>query len=364
VRCGRCGNENGENNRFCGMCGAPLLVKPEAATPTERPSSEVRSEDRFDARSESGPVITGQSFLGLSTPGPAVDRPARAQDPLQPSSRNLDYLLEDEEEPKRGWGKLILVVLALALAVGFGYLHWKEGGFDWLRAGEKKPAAATVVDAGQSGDSAGTAAAPAPPAAGTAGSRDASPGGAAENAAAQGVSSQSASPPGGPSPNTSVPQATNDSGAGASSAPPAAGADSDKQSTPAEAPALPKAAVSKLTKPAAIKAAPAKPTAAKPLDAVTLGERYIYGREQRQDCDLGLRLLKTAAEQLNAKAMISLGALYSTGTCTPRDLPTAYRWFALALHMQPDNQALQDDLQNLWAKMTQPERQLAIKLSQ
>jgi TPR repeat protein len=77
-----------------------------------------------------------------------------------------------------------------------------------------------------------------------------------------------------------------------------------------------------------------------------------------------MRLLKTAAQQSNPKAMISMGAIYSTGTCTPRDLPTAYRWFAQALHQQPDNQALQDDLKNLWEKMTQPERQLAIKLSQ
>jgi TPR repeat protein len=75
-------------------------------------------------------------------------------------------------------------------------------------------------------------------------------------------------------------------------------------------------------------------------------------------------LLKPAAQPSNPKAMISLGALYSTGTCTPRDLPTAYRWFALALHQQPNNQPLQDDLQKLWSQMTQPERQLAIKLSQ
>jgi TPR repeat protein len=101
-----------------------------------------------------------------------------------------------------------------------------------------------------------------------------------------------------------------------------------------------------------------------PFDAVSQAERYIYGRGTRQDCDHGMRLLKSAAEQSNPKAMISLGALYSTGTCTPRDLPTAYRWFALALHKQPDNQAVQDDLKNLWEKMTQPERQLAIKLSQ
>jgi TPR repeat protein len=93
-------------------------------------------------------------------------------------------------------------------------------------------------------------------------------------------------------------------------------------------------------------------------------ERYIYGRGVGQDCDHGLRLLKTAAQQSDSKAMISMGALYSTGTCTPRDLPTAYRWFALALHKDPDNKTLQDDLQSLWSKMTQPERQLAIKLSQ
>ncbi|MGA9807359.1 MAG: hypothetical protein WBQ56_06650, partial [Candidatus Sulfotelmatobacter sp.] len=107
-----------------------------------------------------------------------------------------------------------------------------------------------------------------------------------------------------------------------------------------------------------------KPTPVTPVDPTAEAERYIYGRGVRQDCDRGLRLLKPAAAQSNVKAMISLGALYSSGTCTPRDLPTAYRWFALALHKQPDNQPLQDDLQKLWSQMTQPERQLAIKLSQ
>ena len=107
-----------------------------------------------------------------------------------------------------------------------------------------------------------------------------------------------------------------------------------------------------------------KPAAGRPFDVVSEAERYIYGRGVRQDCEHGMHLLKPAAEQSNPKAMISLGALYSTGTCMPRDLPTAYRWFALALHKQPDNQALQDDLQKLWSRMTQPERQLAIKLSQ
>jgi TPR repeat protein len=83
----------------------------------------------------------------------------------------------------------------------------------------------------------------------------------------------------------------------------------------------------------------------------------------RQDCERGLSMLKSSSRS-DANAMIALGALYSTGTCVPRDLPTAYRWFALGLHKEPNNQALQDDLQQLWSQMTQPERQLAIKLSQ
>ena len=108
-----------------------------------------------------------------------------------------------------------------------------------------------------------------------------------------------------------------------------------------------------------------KPSPVTPVDPITEAERYLYGRGARQDCDRGLRMVKAAAAgQSSAKAMISLGTLYSTGTCTPRDLPTAYRWFALALHKEPDNQALQDDLQKLWSQMTQPERQLAIRLSQ
>jgi TPR repeat protein len=116
--------------------------------------------------------------------------------------------------------------------------------------------------------------------------------------------------------------------------------------------------------PAVVKPRERKPTPVKPVDPVSEAEGYIYGRGVGQDCERGMRLLKPAAEQSNPKAMISLGAVYSTGTCTPRDLPTAYRWFALALHKQPDNEALQDNLQKLWSQMTPPERQLAIKLSQ
>jgi zinc-ribbon domain/Sel1 repeat len=386
VRCERCGNSNPDSNRFCGSCGASLLAKsqaaggavPAAGAQEEKEASaggsvsgqRLPSRSATDtARVDPSPVITGHSFLGLNKPadGEHSNR-GSGHDPLGHSSGRLDYLLEDDEEPKRGWGKLALVVIALVLLGGFGYLRWKQGGFDWLTAGEKKPAAAAPS-------------AEAPPSAADSGnaiSAAGNPGGATSNVATNNPATPSpTSPPAAApaateapaaqaNPQTSVaenpapqaaPPAQSSQASPLSSTPPAestaapAGAAAASQTAPAEAPVVPKAR-------------PPKPTPAKPVDPVAEAERYINGQGVRQDCDHGLRLLKPAAEQSNPKAMIALGALYSTGTCTPRDLPTAYRWFALALHKEPDNQPLQDDLQKLWSQMTQPERQLAIKLSQ
>lgn len=111
-------------------------------------------------------------------------------------------------------------------------------------------------------------------------------------------------------------------------------------------------------------AAAEPPRPVRTVDPVAEAQKYLYGKGVKQDCDRGMRLLKPAADKANPKAMIEMGALYSAGLCAPRDLPTAYRWFAMALHKDPENQAVQTDLQKLWSEMTQPERQLAIRLSQ
>ena len=109
----------------------------------------------------------------------------------------------------------------------------------------------------------------------------------------------------------------------------------------------------------------AKPHAAtRPVDRLTEAHNYIYGQGVPQDCGRGLRLLKPMASQKNPKAMGEMGALYSAGLCTPRDLPTAYYWFALASRKDPSNDSINSELQKLWGEMTQPERQLAIKLTQ
>ncbi|HKN15539.1 MAG TPA: zinc-ribbon domain-containing protein [Candidatus Sulfotelmatobacter sp.] len=423
MRCGRCGNENSESNRFCGMCGAPLVANTQAsgvgrATPEEAkaeaapaprsaetriPSNAARSAteavpapaERHAAPVNSSPVITGPSFLGLNKPadGRSGDQQGshhghgRGNDSWGGSSRNVDYLLEDDEdEPKRGWGKLAAVVIALALVAGFGYLRWKQGGFDWL-TNDRKPAAAQPSQ--NPADSATVAGAAASPTATTpspvtpdGASNAAAPAAGAAPASGTDASTQPATAPG-VSPSTAAPSTA----APSSSAPAGTAATTPSQSAvPANPP--PDASAGKPTDsgstensqaPAADSEAPAnipppavsskprvrepKPTPATPVDTTAEAERYIYGRGVRQDCDRGVRLLKTAAGT-NLKAMISMGVLYSTGTCTPRDLPTAYLWFARALHKQPDNQVLQDDLQKLWGQMTQPERQLAIKLSQ
>jgi len=452
VRCGRCGNENAEGNRFCGMCGSPLLSSPQspqvvpqsrapissatpsrpapiqvgspplhsvppasqvtatssaaaarttlpANTPPEKPATLTRASALEVQRDE--PTISGPSFLGLNKPSPRRDdSPPTPLEQLR-TSRNLEYLLQDEEQPKGRWGKVALILVALVLAGGFGYLRWKQGGFDWINSSTRKTSAveSTPADSQAAGENGERDVAPAPTAANSSASNapaqsssPASPAasaiapapvdneasvpagtaapqnpGARTAAAAPANSSQQTNPqqsavPPNPVGNTSAapaqPPVSDASNAAENSSPDSATA---KTIQPLDEPTAPANSIA----PVARRSSLPKPAPARPSDTVTEAERYIYGRGVRQDCDRGLRMLKTAADHSDAKAMISLGALYSTGAnCTPRDLPTAYRYFALGLHKQPDNQSLQDDLQRLWSRMTQPERQLAIRLSQ
>jgi hypothetical protein len=412
VRCAKCGNENSPTNRFCGMCGAvlgnpsqgnqaPRRVAAGAPVEGERktlgektlgqgklqPAEDLASaEPRLPPRpapaarsASTAPSIAGPSFLGLNDPGlnDGGERPAGGHDSLKRSAGNLDYLLEDEEEPSRGWGKLALVAVALLLAGGFGYLRWKQGGFDWVTS-VKKPAVETLQgtpDSGSSGaggpsDTSNASSSPvsrtpgsSEPIAGAAGpNANAAPDATNPNIAGTATGRNAETPDAGNAP-SSAPAPAPLPNASAAETPMAKTAEADSsQPAPSdesepEAPApKPEASVRKSARER--KSAPATP-----VDLPAEAERYIYGRGVAQDCDRGLRLLKPEA-QSDPKAMITLGSLYSSGTCTPRDLPSAYRWFALALHKQPDNVRLQDDLQKLWGEMTQPERQLAIKLSQ
>jgi hypothetical protein len=388
VRCTRCGNENPGTNRFCGMCGAILLPQsaaasapnPRAATaapaspsataaalptpPAPASSPQNATAPRTAAPvSDVRPTISGPSFLGLNDPPPrkraslSIDPdslgPASSDSQSAASSSNLDYLLEDEEEPRSGVGKYILIFLALALVAGLGYMRWKNESFGWLNSSPSKPAAAAQPsDAGDSSTPAPSSTAPNS----TAPNTSAAPGSnqpAADSPATPSTPSGSAVPgTATPSPAAAAPVTASPS---AATQPAAKDSDADGSDTPPTSAPKPK--------PVTVDAS-AKPTPVRTGDAVSEAQKYLYGKGVRQDCDRGMRLLKPAADRANPKAMIEMGALYSAGLCAPHDLPTAYRWFALALRKDPDNQSVQTDLQKLWGEMTQPERQLAIKLSQ
>ena len=412
MRCSRCGNENPGDNRFCGMCGATLLAPPAPApvkvpeTATQRaasagadiPSAPAASAAPFseplrpfetprEAAHDDPPTISGPSFLGLNDPPPRKRASLSADPHHDSSSRNLDYLLDEEEEPHHGGaGKYILILIALALAVGFGYLRWRNGGFAWLNPSANKPAATQTPNATDTNTALGET--QSSPANAPEGQNAANPPAITPVQTPAGSTPANGNPaPTNPAPASSTPPANNpasnaaaanpptsnsappaetkpsDSGQSAASNPKNAGDDDasneDEAATPAKPAAKPKPAAS---------VAPEKPAAAikppKPVDTVAEAQKYLYGKGVPQNCDRGLRLLKPAANESNPKAMIEMGALYSAGLCTPRDLPTAYRWFAMALRKDPDNQSVQTDLQKLWGEMTQPERQLAIRLTQ
>jgi TPR repeat protein len=313
----------------------------------------------------------------LNDAPPASRSEKLPDDPSLQTSQNLDYLLEDEDRSQRsGAWKYVLMLVALALAVGLGYARWSGQGFAGLMSPGKpngssssssasKPAtpsasAGSAADSGASQSANPDGAAPAGSAATPA---DAPPTGAPDAAKSATATNAPATPAAQPGATTAAPAPAGDDAASNPSAP-GSTASGSTASSPAASDSADNNDQAAATQPVARPAPKPKPSAAKPVDPVAEAEKFIYGRGAPQNCDRGMKELRPSAAKGNPKAMISLGALYATGVCAPRDLPTAYHWFALALRKQPDDQPLQDNMKKLWGDMTQPERQLAIRLSQ
>jgi TPR repeat protein len=104
--------------------------------------------------------------------------------------------------------------------------------------------------------------------------------------------------------------------------------------------------------------APVASTAAQDAQ-VELAQRYLHGRGVVQDCARGMSLLRSAAAKASTKARIQLGALYATGHCVTQDRATAYRWFAQAQELEPENSYVNRNMNSLWAGMTSAERRRA-----
>jgi hypothetical protein len=340
VRCVQCGQENNPQYRFCGMCGAPLGPPP-APVPVEVGRERVRV------------PVSGPSFLGLG----------------DERYRDLDYLLEDELP--RGHGRLYLALLLLVVSGALLAWHWQRDGYPWAGFILKPTVSRTapVNSAPVPAPDSASAAAPVVPVEPTA--NPAPP--EAQPATGEAVQPPAAEPGGGntpanpsvaakPADQTPPPNDVPDSGEAAAKAPPTASSQASEpqaaEPAPEEMRVAPAAPTPKSVSP---KPSPAIPSPTFEDRLVADGEKYLYGRGVPEDCERAQRNLQIGARQSNARAQTLLGAMYATGHCVNRDLPTAYRWFAKALHGDPGNSRVQRDLEVLWKQMTPEERQLAMK---
>jgi hypothetical protein len=311
--------------------------------------------------------VSGPSFLGLG------GEPAR----------DLDYLLEDEE-PTSGH-KSMSIVLLLLLG-GVIYAGWRWRAEIYPRAAWALHRLEEMVPRSSSPNSSQTTSAPTepPPVSGTEShtitqqdEHSTAPPEKTDAAKQQAQAENSASPS--TAPPSTVPPSTAAASAESASQTKTPGS-AESQSRPA---AKPEESAAKADEAAAdesetVPAKTTKPTAAVPksqkketqptpsLDTadeklVADGEKYLYGNGVPENCDRAQKNLQTAAQHSNSKAQTMLGAMYATGHCASRDLPTAYRWFARALHGDPGNTRLQRDLEILWKAMTPDERQLAMR---
>jgi hypothetical protein len=90
-----------------------------------------------------------------------------------------------------------------------------------------------------------------------------------------------------------------------------------------------------------------------------LAQKYLQGKGVEQNCDLGMRLLRSAADEPNPHAKIQMGALYLTGHCVQQDQAEAYRWFSQAYSLDPKNSWVEKNLTEIWARMSPEERERA-----
>ncbi|HZQ20029.1 MAG TPA: zinc-ribbon domain-containing protein [Terriglobales bacterium] len=360
VKCTHCGYDNSPEYRFCGMCGA-ALTRPAAAEPAPA-KEQPKPPNGGNGHSE---AVHGPSFLGL------------AEDPKV----EFHYLYEDEQ-PRSKVG--LVFVLIIVLGIG-GYLayQWRNGGFPFNRsytasnsgtqssASPSEVAPATNEDQQTHIDKPMTGAGDVLPSQPDQNGQNQKPQGQAAskpsetdippaNGAQQTQTTANQPPPSTPRANATQAQSaapekppqTAAQAEEAKSTPPAGVSEASRSTKePARSP-KPKPTPSRTAQ----AAAPASPEA----DLEATGERYLYGNGVPQNCTRAESSLRNAATRGNSKAQTVLGTMYATGHCVGRDLPTAYRWFARALHQEPQNGRISEDLQVLWRQMTPQEKQLAM----
>lgn len=127
MRCPRCSTENPPEYRFCGMCGNPLENLAEA-------DHQVKARSEPAPRQEKVPPaqrpISGPSFLGLS------NEPARGS--FGEPSRDVNYLLDESEVPRRTYWRFTLIMIILLILGGLARLEYIQSGKAWVAPWSKQ----------------------------------------------------------------------------------------------------------------------------------------------------------------------------------------------------------------------------------
>ncbi|HWZ82516.1 MAG TPA: zinc-ribbon domain-containing protein [Terriglobales bacterium] len=348
--CPKCGEVNSSNFLFCGMCGTILEPARRATSAVPAAPAPPRAAESHPAASvivaapppkppvtppaptKAVPPIGGPSLLGLdqtndSAPGNIDDLRERAFSGLASYGH--------PEEPRRAGKEVLLTILLLAALGGAGW--WTYKNYISVVGGTKPAVAAPASETTN-----------APP----------------ENPAPKPIEKPDVtnSPTAALEPSTenssaaaTKPAVESHSPAEAKEAAKAEPESTAKAATPAPIPVRNEVSATHIP---AAKPAPAEDSG----DALfRRGESYLYGRNGTEDCVNALKYLKMASDKQHAKARSMMGTMYATGHCVPRDLPNSYRWFALALRVDPNNSVLEKDLSAVWNQMTPPERQMATK---
>jgi len=320
---------------------------PEIPMPEFRKSSSIET---APAPRQPAPstTIAGPSLLGLD----AVSERRTVNDDALDSLRDrsfsgFDHFYEPEEKSVGGRQVLLLLVLLAALgAAGW----WTYKNYLGAITHPANPVATNPVTA--------------EPASNSASKTDSSVSSAAEPPSAAPASAPASTPVTSAAQPSSPPPTT----------PPVQVEKHNPPATPAkkeEIVVASRTAPTPASKPAPTKSSRAEAPAQQPTPAATddngdaayrKAEAVLYGRGVSANCDEAVKYLKEASAKQNAKARSMFGTMYATGHCVSRDLPTSYSWFALALHVDPNNQILEKDLTAVWNQMTPPERQIATKM--
>jgi len=355
----------------------PAPQIPESRPSIPQPAAAVEAAAANSAPARSAPAkatpisVNGLSILGLSNDAEVPEEshkegpPEREefQDPPLFSSvgsystRNVQYLLEDDEPAGQTNWRLYMALALLAAAAGTMVWHWQTKGYPWEQLARER-------EARRAARAAAAAAAPPLTAEPVAPTPKPSPGSVAMAEPAEEFSRKQEQSQTAPSPAPEVSRSAPAEPQAAAATAPAVRPSLppvETQSEPAkQTPAIAKKAAPRAPEPASLPLQTANPVPVNdPAHLYDEGEKYLYGDGVAQDCDRAQKNLRTSAAHSYPQAESLLGTMYASGHCLGRDLPAAYRWYARALRHEPANTRIASDLQVLWSQMTPAERKAA-----